>query len=391
MAEPPCTSRAPEVDDENTMTLDEVLEEELQLENDANAVLGPSDDKNCSYDKGYIPRQALYSCKTCKKGSHGEAGICLACSYHCHEGHDLVELYTKRFFRCDCGNKKFGELKCNLAPNKEAENEANIYNQNFQGLYCVCSRPYPDPEDEVSDDMIQCCICEDWYHSRHLNTETPGEENYAEMICESCTKRLGFLQYYSGLIVSKVGKPQGPSEGSVDVVSVPAEDAAKTTEETIADTPTGTKSDKAVECKIKAGKQNDFKAGATFWPNNFRSLLCTCPECKEMYADLKVSWITDENDTVQAYEEKGKTVGENGSKPSQYEQGMKALSELNRVQQIEAILNYNDLKSNLKTYLAKFAETKKVVREEDIREFFSQMQARKRQKLDDGTPPYACH
>lgn len=30
-----------------------------------------------------------------------------ACSYNCHEGHDLVELYTKRAFRCDCGNSKF--------------------------------------------------------------------------------------------------------------------------------------------------------------------------------------------------------------------------------------------------------------------------------------------
>jgi len=43
------------------------------------------------------------------------AGICLACSYKCHEGHDLVELYTKRNFRCDCGNSKF-EQKCQLEP-----------------------------------------------------------------------------------------------------------------------------------------------------------------------------------------------------------------------------------------------------------------------------------
>lgn len=45
------------------------------------------------------------------------------------------------------------------------------------------------------------------------------------------------------------------------------------------------------------------------------------------------------------------------------------------------------MKSHLSEYLAKFAENKKVVREEDIREFFSGMQARKRQKLD---IPYTC-
>ncbi len=44
------------------------------------------------------------------------------------------------------------------------------------------------------------------------------------------------------------------------------------------------------------------------------------------------------------------------------------------------LAEYNDLKSELKDYLAKFAQNGKVVREDDIREFFTQMSARKRQK-----------
>lgn len=48
--------------------------------------------------QGYVKRQALYACVTCLPSSSGElAGICLACSYHCHDGHELIELYTKRF------------------------------------------------------------------------------------------------------------------------------------------------------------------------------------------------------------------------------------------------------------------------------------------------------
>ena len=58
-----------------------------------------------------MDRQALYACATCtgakgapqgsgEVGGEGRkgalAGICLACSLHCHEGHDLYELYTKR-------------------------------------------------------------------------------------------------------------------------------------------------------------------------------------------------------------------------------------------------------------------------------------------------------
>ena len=76
-----------------------------------------------------MKRQPLYACLSCvsTKGECGSepklAGVCLACSYHCHEGCDLVELYTKRNFRCDCGNAKFGGKKCGLEPQKQAENE----------------------------------------------------------------------------------------------------------------------------------------------------------------------------------------------------------------------------------------------------------------------------
>ncbi|KAL1139400.1 hypothetical protein AAG570_006384 [Ranatra chinensis] len=194
-------------DDGTTITLDEFIEEEQRLEIDANAVLGPSDDKNCTYNLGYVKRQALYACMTCVppgQETYKPAGICLACSYHCHEGHDLVELYTKRNFRCDCGNSRFKGNKCNLEPKKADSNEGNHYNQNFRGVYCFCSRPYPDPEDSVSDEMLQCIICEDWYHTRHLDCDISLDENYAEMICGTCTDKLPFLSYYignSGIII----------------------------------------------------------------------------------------------------------------------------------------------------------------------------------------------
>ena len=47
--------------------------------------------------QGYIGRQALYSCLTCVQGEDEAAGVCLACSLECHDGHELVELYTKRW------------------------------------------------------------------------------------------------------------------------------------------------------------------------------------------------------------------------------------------------------------------------------------------------------
>ena len=40
-----------------------------------------------------MTRQALYACLTCtvpRSPDFSPAGICLACSYNCHEGHELV-------------------------------------------------------------------------------------------------------------------------------------------------------------------------------------------------------------------------------------------------------------------------------------------------------------
>lgn len=105
-----------------------------------------------------MKRQAVFACNTCTPSAAEPAGICLACANKCHDGHDIFELYTKRYFvkvfvcvgskliqnqfpsfllsasrnlpifcfflclfccrnfRCDCGNRKFGEFKCQLIP-----------------------------------------------------------------------------------------------------------------------------------------------------------------------------------------------------------------------------------------------------------------------------------
>lgn len=42
------------------------------------------------------------------------AGVCLGCAETCHKNHDLLELYSKRNFCCDCGNDKFKNFTCTL-------------------------------------------------------------------------------------------------------------------------------------------------------------------------------------------------------------------------------------------------------------------------------------
>lgn len=372
------------------VTMLDVLKEEQEREDDATAVLGGSDEKNCTYVKGYLKRQALYACITCipdvKTDLSKSAGICLACSYSCHEGHDLIELYTKRNFRCDCGNSKFGEnKKCNLEVEKELVNNENVYNHNFCGLYCSCERPYPDPENNVVDDMIQCIICEDWYHCRHLEGDIPQLSAYYEMTCGACIRKHDFLLNYSGLAITKIAEDLDKSNinnvnikveaetESGDNVIAEEENSEKVSETTVVVVP-----DDQNDCKMP--KKKFSTEGAKFWPDNWRQQLCVCKDCVDIYEKQGVSYLVDIQDTVHFYEEKGKARALEDCPESQYEQGLKALSSLDRVRQVEAITEYNAMKNKLKEYLQKFAENKKVVREDDIREFFTTMDARKKQR-----------
>lgn len=390
----------------------DVLEEEQELEDEANAVLGSSDDQNCTFPQGYVNRQALYSCKTCT-GENGElAGICLACSYACHEGHELIELYTKRNFCCDCGNQKMPQNPCKLFPYKSPKNTENSYNHNFRGTYCVCSRPYPDPDATEPEVMIQCVVCEDWLHAQHLGSAAPSDPEITEMICGSCMAKNECLWPYTvhsvGANVVKVEKEFADND---TLVSMDEEEPAASSEqaraglkrkrseddsdnetdkkkrnsveERNADEPKAaaasatTASDSDASCKCpESSPQNKPVTSAVFWPDGWRKKLCSCEKCKEMYLKSHLQFLIESQDTVSHYVNAGKAKQ---SGESQYDRGMEALSRLDRVRQVEAIHEYNNMKGALKDFFKTFADNKQTVKKEDIEKFFNQMKERRRQ------------
>ncbi|XP_076021368.1 putative E3 ubiquitin-protein ligase UBR7 [Genypterus blacodes] len=374
--------------EEHTVSLVDVLEEDEELEEEASAVLAGSDSDHCSYPQGYVKRQALYACNTCTPKGSEAAGVCLACSYKCHEGHDLFELYTKRNFRCDCGNKKFTSVQCKLNPEKEELNTGNKYSHNFFGLYCTCNRPYPDPEDQVEDEMIQCVVCEDWLHGRHLGGVVPECVELQEMICDACMSRNPFLWTSAApLAVPSVGSTEaevkeenGGGEAAEASNSVPCKD-----EEAGGPSCKRSRLDSSEpDCRLKeiqAACQNRVQSGAVFWLSGWRSKLCSCATCKKTMEEAELSFLLDESDTVLAYEHKGKT---NEQRQQGHDPLMSALDNLNRVQQLEIIHEYNDMKTELKDFLQRFAAEGKVVTPEDIRQFFEEQQSRKRQRVNTG-------
>ncbi|KAK6438203.1 hypothetical protein LTR95_005598 [Oleoguttula sp. CCFEE 5521] len=176
---------------EPSQTASDYITSQLRLEADACEAL-PYQFDTCTKPLGTL-RQSVFACLTCTPppaSIHQQstpAGVCYSCSISCHGEHNLVELFTKRDFVCDCGTTRMANssTSCSLRVNAEtgrkgrvAGEEAragNTYNQNYQGKFCGCEEEY-DPEKEKGT-MFQCLglateenggCGEDWWHPECL-------------------------------------------------------------------------------------------------------------------------------------------------------------------------------------------------------------------------------
>ncbi|KAK9479330.1 putative zinc finger in N-recognin-domain-containing protein [Lipomyces japonicus] len=154
----------------DSITALDYIESHEKLEHDAREAL-PYDPTHCTYFDGPL-RQPVYACLTCiRKGKEKRSsGVCYSCSIQCHSDHELVELFNKRNFTCDCGTTRMPAFGgCNLRKNftnLDIPSSTNRYCHNFDGKFCACDLPY-DPENEKGT-MFQCLLgdaCnEDWFH-----------------------------------------------------------------------------------------------------------------------------------------------------------------------------------------------------------------------------------
>ncbi|KAG0003468.1 hypothetical protein BGZ65_001680 [Modicella reniformis] len=195
--------------EQDTITVSEYIAEQERLEKEAKELF-PKKFDICSNSMGYI-RQPVYACLTCNPNPSEEAGFCYSCSISCHGEHNLIELFTKRHFRCDCGTEKFKETKCKLDPKPAgAVNELNQYNHNYLGKFCWCDVLY-DPTKEEST-MLQCVVCEDWFHDICIGI-TPHSDDFDDFACRDCTRAHPFLRRYaqhSSFMIGLSGKGGEP-------------------------------------------------------------------------------------------------------------------------------------------------------------------------------------
>lgn len=204
------------------------------------------------------------------------------------------------------------------------------------------SKPYPDPENPTDDEMIQCCICEDWYHSLHLDTTVPAANAYGEMTCAECMKRHKFLADYASLAVTVVEPESEHTDVNIDSSLNGSSHAAGDDE---ASAPKKAKLAEDVCVRPKPSTEGSLKT--TFWKEGCRLHLCKCSICIKMYEANKVEFLVDHEDTTHFYEQKGKS----NEGPSSYMASLEALSTLPRVNQIDAISSYNRMKEKLFEFL----------------------------------------
>ncbi|KAL3312895.1 hypothetical protein Ciccas_008508 [Cichlidogyrus casuarinus] len=333
-------------EDDRILTLEDFEQE--SRENNILIYGGVDSEPQCSFINGYLKRQALFSCKTCLSSGSELAGICYHCSVVCHDGHELVEIYTKRNFRCDCGNKKFaGNPICQLWEEKDDCNLLNIYNHNFNGLYCNCDRPYPEDDND---------------HVNLHNVVKPSDNN--EFTCNKCIRTNCFILAYKLV-------DESTSEKKVKVPLM----ECKLDQALLALSLDGTDIE---------WKDADFKAifdmkeeelSGKFWPADWRStILCKCEKCKNLYSRLELDFLLDPEDTWAHYTEvaEAKLVNDEA-------EVKEALESMPRPMAIELVSGMNDFKDAfLEMIKEKEKSGDKIVREEDVKKMVEQLGKRMR-------------
>ena len=357
---PDPSAPAPNISPERGFTAADLIEQQERLEMQATEAI-PFRFDECTRAKGHI-RQPVYACRTC-----GGGGVCAGCSVACHGDHDLIELFHKRHFMCDCGSENMYRKRpaaellstgypadaqpCSLRPDGFAPGSAeNQYGQNFDGHFCICERGYnydPDTEEET---MLQCLVCEEWLHESCTHGGVIKQSEFDCMICDTCVRKRenAVLRDYAG------------SPGWLVVA-----------DETAGGVKRGNRSVLGTEKPRGAFHPQRREISAprldVYLVPGFRSRICACDECTPRWAGLP--FVTHEEESYDPPDDSEDNAS-GTSANSSYDRALAALSNLPRDRMLDSLRGYQKLRDALYEHLRPFAERDEPVSEEAVREFF---------------------
>ncbi|RKP26778.1 hypothetical protein SYNPS1DRAFT_13700 [Syncephalis pseudoplumigaleata] len=388
MANIAASTQDPPGNDEHTVTAVDVLQAQTALEREAAAVL-PGRFDRCTRSLGPT-RQSAYACLTCSPVE--PRGICYACSIACHAEHNLVELFERRRFLCDCATDMPDGHGCTIRPADTSADTAasamaklprNHYDHNYLGRFCRCDEAY-DPDKEAGT-MYQCAVCEDWFHDRCIQGLPRQTDSFEEFCCQACVARLPFLHCYAlqeKVTVNKkiVKSEEEEEEEKVDVdvvnatrkrphvIDAPSEDEQATKRVKVEDDTVTTERACPWTADVKERMANASSSSSSscdlFFAADWRDRLCRCSSCMDIYEEADVTYLLATEETYQPEKDED-------SDASLFDLGMQKLAGMDRTQAINGLYAYNQLCGEIKSFLRGFASTGKVVTKSDVETFFA--------------------
>lgn len=293
--------------------------------------------RNVSDDKPL--KQAVYACLDCTNAPGKPSGICYACSVSCHGSHRIEELFVKRDFVCDCATGRIDEVECQLVEVRSSHEHLNAYNHNFWGKYCVCDTEWrPDSADECV--MLQCFVCEDWLHDKCLvvSSKVPSEDEFEDMLCMQCTSKYPFLL-----------EMHLDETAEVDVVN---ENGKRELDDCCK---------RSASATTKVGLCIFTPVGHPLW-----TLVCKCLDCMHLYTKHKLSFLIQDEHIYQP-------EVDGGAQDDDYERGLQALEQVEPERVRDQLAAFNDLRTEMRSFLSQFANSGKVVSETDVHSFFDSL------------------
>ncbi|OMH84566.1 putative E3 ubiquitin-protein ligase UBR7 [Zancudomyces culisetae] len=375
-------------------------------------------DTICHVDKNWsrrvcpgLPKEKPNDPEICPPGFN-PAGICYSCSISCHSDHDVIELFTKRHFSCDCGTKRLvlgkTDRKCSLKKQIDnismIVNTENQYSHNFWGYYCrrrafisniviikflkyqvsiVWCDTFYEPANE-SRDMIECFLCNEWYHDSCIGV-MPADEDYDEYICRECISKCTVLQGIQSAHVTKgvvMLTSEGENKGIEVVTSLkPSSKSDKNSGDFEADKSVRTNEicesgngDDNEKCKTILMNCKDEKVDL-FVKEGWVDDICKCKKCQKMLLDAGLGFIYTDEKIYEPEPDETRTE-------SLYEAGIKEFSRFDHSKAIASSATFRGFCDKVKDFLKPFADNKRVVSDKDISQLFQNLSAnRKRQRF----------
>ena len=348
----------PNMSPERGFTAADLIEQQERLESQAAEAI-PFRFDECTRDRGHI-RQPIYACRTC-----GGGGVCAGCSVACHGDHDLVELFHKRHFMCDCGSQNMYRKRdpadlletgypsdakpCSLRREGFSPGSTeNTYGHNFDGHFCYCERGQNyDPEKE-EETMYQCLVCEDWLHESCTHRGLVKSADFECFVCDGCVTKPenAVLRDYCGapgwLVVADDAEKERRVVLGAGRPRVPPEHPKRRA--------------------IRASRLDLFLA------SGFRESICKCETCAPRWEHLP--FVTAEEESYDPPDDDVDECASGTSASSTYDRALAALGRLPRDRMLDSVRAYQKLRDALYEHLRPFAERHEPVNEEAVREFF---------------------